>query len=206
MFKTRDMRIIWLLLFTQFFLTNTEAQITCEDIVTENERYRANLNKAFANPEETPLTDHDLATFQALPFYPIDTTYYIVADFERVEAEPFEMKTTTSRRPVYKIYARATFVLFADTITLYIYQNLKLTEQEEYRDYLFLPFTDLTNGEGTYAGGRYIDLRIPNGNTIIIDFNKAYNPYCAYNYNYSCPIPPEENHMNNAVVAGVKYP
>ena len=76
--------------------------------------------------------------------------------------------------------------------------------EDGFKDYLFLPFMDDTNGEQTYAGGRYIDLRIPEGNTLKIDFNKAYNPYCAYNEKYSCPIVPRENYLDVAVKAGVK--
>ena len=71
-------------------------------------------------------------------------------------------------------------------------------------DHLFLPFTDNTNGVETYGGGRYIDLKIPAGNTINIDFNKAYNPYCAYSDKYSCPIPPPENHLDIEIKAGIK--
>ena len=85
-----------------------------------------------------------------------------------------------------------------------IYQNLELISKPEYVDYLFVPFTDLTNGKGSYSGGRYIDTRIPPGKKIVLDFNKAYNPYCAYNGKYSCPIPPEENHLEVEIRAGVK--
>ena len=77
-------------------------------------------------------------------------------------------------------------------------------QQEKYRDYLFLPFTDNTNGEQTYTGGRYIDLSIPDGDTIVVDFNKAYNPYCAYNKKYSCPIVPSVNNLDTEIRAGVK--
>ena len=76
--------------------------------------------------------------------------------------------------------------------------------EEGYEDYLFLPFTDLTNGEETYGGGRYIDLSIPEGNTIQLDFNKAYNPYCTYNKKFSCPLVPSVNSIKTRVVAGVK--
>lgn len=79
-----------------------------------------------------------------------------------------------------------------------------MRETEEYRDYLFLPYTDLTNAIETYGGGRFMDLLIPSGDTIIIDFNKSYNPSCAYNHAYSCPIPPEENDLNIRITAGVK--
>jgi len=75
----------------------------------------------------------------------------------------------------------------------------------EYKDYLFFPFTDLTNNASTYGGGRYIDLRIPQGNVIVLDFNKAYNPSCAYSPKYSCPIVPGENNIDVAITAGVKY-
>ena len=77
-------------------------------------------------------------------------------------------------------------------------------QEEGYEDYLFLPFTDKTNGEETYAGGRYIDLSIPEGDSITIDFNKAYNPYCAYNKKFSCPLVPSVNALDTKVLAGVK--
>ena len=75
---------------------------------------------------------------------------------------------------------------------------------KELKDYLFLPFMDLTNGVSSYGGGRFLDLKIPEGESIIIDFKKAYNPYCAYNHRYSCPVPPDANHLNIEIPAGVK--
>ncbi|HQA75421.1 DUF1684 domain-containing protein, partial [Flavobacterium sp.] len=76
--------------------------------------------------------------------------------------------------------------------------------KKDYEDYLFLPFSDVTNGKESYIGGRYIDMRIQKENIWTIDFNKAYNPYCAYNHNYSCPIVPLENDLEIAINAGVK--
>ena len=73
----------------------------------------------------------------------------------------------------------------------------------EYEDYLFIPFNDLTNGNETYDAGRYMDLETTDENTIVIDFNKAYNPYCAYNDEFSCPIPPRENDLDVEIIAGV---
>jgi len=114
------------------------------------------------------------------------------------------MNTTTGREPLYVKYGEAHFVFQEKEIVLNIYQNQGLLTQPEYQDYLFLPFTDVTNGASSYAGGRYIDLKIPESETILIDFNTAYNPYCAYNGRYSCPIPPEENHLDLKIIAGVK--
>lgn len=79
-------------------------------------------------------------------------------------------------------------------------------QKEEYADYLFFPFTDETNGKETYGGGRYIDLRIPKeGDSLVIDFNMAYNPYCAYSWQYSCPLVPAENQMDVEVPVGIRY-
>jgi uncharacterized protein (DUF1684 family) len=74
----------------------------------------------------------------------------------------------------------------------------------KYKNHIFVPFTDLTTGSESYGGGRYVDLELPFSDKVIIDFNRAYNPYCAYNHKYSCAIPPEENHLNVAIKAGVK--
>jgi TonB family protein len=105
-----------------------------------------------------------------------------------------------------RIYGYVNFVLRGKEFRMPVYQSRDLMNSAEYADYLFFPFSDKTNGSTTYAGGRYIDLRIPKeGNTIIIDFNKAYNPYCAYNKAYSCPLIPEENQMDIDVLAGVGF-
>jgi uncharacterized protein (DUF1684 family) len=81
---------------------------------------------------------------------------------------------------------------------------MTLIRQPQFKDYLFLPFKDDTNGVETYGGGRYMDVRISTvkDGKIILNFNKAYNPYCAYNEGFNCPIPPQENHLNIAIRAG----
>jgi uncharacterized protein len=84
-----------------------------------------------------------------------------------------------------------------------VYQYMKLINVEKYKNDLFLPFTDLTTGKQTHGGGRFLDLKIPDNDEIIIDFNKAYNPLCAYgNPKYSCPIPPKENYLEIKIKAG----
>ncbi|MDZ7848880.1 MAG: DUF1684 domain-containing protein [Owenweeksia sp.] len=169
--------------------------------------YQQKLNGEFMDPDESPLTDEDREQFKGLPFFPIDTSYRTVATIERTpKAKPFRMATTTDRAPMYRQYALAYFSIDGQPDTLRIYQNMELMQIEKLKDYLFTPFTDLTNGFGSYGGGRYLDLRKPLGNSIVLDFNKAYNPYCAYNHRYSCPIPPRENHLNIAIKAGVKNP
>ncbi len=167
--------------------------------------FQYKLNTKYADEKDSPLTEEDLKKFTALHFFPIDSTYKVTATFE-LEENPrlFEMPTTTDRKPIYKTYGTATFTLDGKELKLHIYQNQDLIKKPEYKNHLFIPFTDLTNSNGSYGGGRYIDLEIPENDTIVIDFNTAYNPYCAYNYKYSCPIPPRENDLPVAIKAGVK--
>jgi len=173
--------------------------------VKDSQKFQQKLNKEFANKEESPLTEEDFKTFKSLDFFPIDTTYIVEAKLNFIKnSKSFGMKTTTDRLPVYKLYAIATFKIKGVEYNLEIYQNQKLILTTDYEDYLFLPFTDKTNAVTSYGGGRYIDLKIPEGNTTIINFNKAYNPYCAYNHKYSCPIPPKSNQLNVEINAGVK--
>ncbi|HET8736674.1 MAG TPA: DUF1684 domain-containing protein [Pricia sp.] len=167
--------------------------------------FQRELNEEFRNPETSPLPDRYRMDFEGLDFFHPDTTYIVRARFERTpEALPFLMPTTTDRKSKEVLYGIAHFTLNGEKRQLEIYQNQELMQQEEYRDYLFLPFTDETNGAETYTGGRYIDLSIPEGDTLEIDFNKAYNPYCAYNPKYSCPIVPGVNALDTEVRAGVK--
>ncbi len=169
------------------------------------EIHRIEINKEFADSATSPLTKEGLEHFEGLDFYPADKDYLVEARFIfNPDPEPFEMETTTDRKPIYVKYGEAHFSLRGEDIILEIYQSDKAKQIEEFKEHLFLPFKDLTCGEGSYGGGRFIDLKIPEGETIIIDFNKAYNPYCAYNHKYSCPIPPEPNHLNIPIPAGVK--
>lgn len=194
---------IYVFVLSLFLASNLCAQNSKR--LKESKKFQQNLNKEFSSKEESPLSEEDLAVFEGLEFFPIDSNFIVTAKLTfHKNSEPFQMSTTTDRLPVYKLYATARFELNGKPYSLEIYQNEKLLLTPEYEDYLFLPFTDLTNGSLSYGGGRYLDLNIPKGDSIVIDFNKAYNPYCAYNKKYSCPIPPKANHLATSVTAGVK--
>ncbi|MGK4568629.1 DUF1684 domain-containing protein [Flavobacterium sp. 3HN19-14] len=186
------------------FLTTaaTFAQQFSEEAVLT---FQKELNAEYADATESPLMPEDRKEFKSLDFFSPNQNFYVVAKFVRTPDEkPFEMPTTGSRRPMYVKYAEAIFSLDGKQFRLNIYQSVDLTKKAGFEDYLFMPFTDLTSGVETYGGGRYIDLRIPKGDTIVIDFNQAYNPYCAYSHKYSCPIPPKENDLQIEIKAGVK--
>lgn len=187
-----------------FFLLMFNASMLLAQNETSKE-FQDNLNTEYANKQESPLTDEDFKTFKGLDFYPIDTKYIVEAQFKRTPKEKkFKMKTTGARTPEYIKYGELTFSMDGKYFKLNLYQNVELTKKPGFEDYLFLPFSDLSCGKETYIGGRYIDMRIPKGNTMTIDFNKAYNPYCAYNHKYSCPIVPLENDLQIEILAGVK--
>ena len=169
------------------------------------EKFQNELNAEYADAKTSPLLPEDLKTFQTLDFYPANEKFYVVAKFIRTENEqPFEMKTSTDRKPVYVKYGEAHFSIDGQAFQLNIYRNIELSKKEQYKDYLFLPFSDLTCGDESYIGGKYIDMKIPQGDTIVIDFNTSYNPYCAYSHKYSCPKVPLENDLKIAIRAGVK--
>ncbi|SFT73170.1 hypothetical protein SAMN04489724_1891 [Algoriphagus locisalis] len=167
--------------------------------------FQHELNEEFKNPKESPLTKKEQDEFKGHDFYPINKKYHVIAKFEKLPPQSFfQMKTTANSLKDYDIYGVATFEFGGKEYQLHIYQSHQLRTQEKYKDYLFLPFTDLTNGTDTYGGGRYMGLSIPEGNTIELDFNKAYNPYCAYAAGYACPIPPKENDLPVKIEAGVR--
>ena len=169
------------------------------------EDFQKQLNTEFKDSLHSPLLEEDLAHFDALDFYPISKKFIVEASFVRTKKEKvFKMKTSTERTPMYKKYGELHFEIDGKKFQLNVYQNIELSSKPGFKDYLFLPFSDKTNGKETYIGGRYIDMRMQKTKTVIINFNKAYNPYCAYNYKYSCPIVPLENDLAIEIKAGVK--
>ena len=189
------------LLIFLLFSTMTFAQ---KDL-SSAEKFQTELNKSYADSLKSPLTKEDLKHFQGLDFFSINEKFIVEATFVRTKKEKvFQMKTSTTRTPLYKKYGELHFKIDEKTFKLNVYQNIELSKKPGFKDYLFLPFSDQTNGNETYIGGRYLDMRMPKSKKVIINFNRAYNPYCAYNYKYSCPIVPLENDLDIKIEAGVK--
>lgn len=175
--------------------------------ISEIKKFQTELNKEYKNPKETPLRGDNYTNFKQHPFFPIDLKYRVTARFDRTpNAVPFELPTSSGKTQPYVEFGKAIFDLDGKTYVLTVYQSLNLVKKKGFEDYLFLPFRDETNGKQTYGGGKYMDLRIPKTNEIILDFNKSYQPYCAYNaYDYNCPVVPEENFLPTKIEAGVMY-
>lgn len=175
--------------------------------ISDIRKFQSDLNAEYQNPKETPLRGDNFTNFKDHPFFPIDLKYRIKAKFERTEnAVSFDLPTSSGKTQPYMEYGKATFQLDGKMHTLSIYQSLNLIKKPGFEDYLFLPFRDETNGKETYGGGKYMDLRIPKTDEILLDFNQSYQPFCAYNaYDYNCPIVPEENFLPLRIEAGVQY-
>ena len=194
-------KILLLVILLQFSFGFAQTQFSREVV----EKFQNELNAEYADPKTSPLLPEDLKEFKSLDFYPANEKFFVVAQFVRTANEqPFEMKTSTDRKPVYVKYGEAHFSIEGQFFKLNIYRNIELSKKEQYKEYLFLPFSDLTCGNESYIGGKYIDMKIPQGDSIVIDFNRSYNPYCAYSPKYSCPKVPLENDLKTAIRAGVK--
>jgi uncharacterized protein (DUF1684 family) len=170
--------------------------------------YQQELNASYKDASKSPLKKKDLRNFNGLDFFEVDSTFIVEANFTKTENAPtFKMATTTDRKPLYKEHGILNFTLNEQNHTLTIYQSQDDLEDEKYKDYLFLPFTDDTSGNESYGGGRYMDVMITDitpENTVLLNFNNTYNPYCAYNDKYSCPLTPRKNHLDIEIKAGVK--
>ena len=169
------------------------------EIARHRDGYKADFLKEANGPLKT---EADLA---GLRFFAPDSTYRVVATVQQTtDAEPFEMPTYSGKTSPYVSYAVLSFLIDGQAGQLTVFRSLRLASNPKYRDYLFLPFKDATSGTETYGGGRYLDFRLGDihDGKLLLDFNKAYNPYCAYSDGYSCPIPPAGNRLTVAIRAG----
>jgi uncharacterized protein len=183
------------------------AQFDTVAIKQSIQAFQSELNHEYREAETSPLNPEKLKNFKGLLFFPVNLNFTVQAKLTITpEAAFFKMMTSSNQVRDYRQYGILTFTLSEKEFVLPVYQSQQLMKTEEYANYLFCPFTDLSNGKETYAAGRYIDLRMPtDGDVVLLDFNKAYNPLCAYSNRYSCPIVPKENHLAIEIPVGVQY-
>lgn len=162
------------------------------------ENYRKSKNEAFRAELESPLTADQRREFKGLQYYPENPALKLTVSIDEYpEQKIVLMQTSTGSVKEYVQYGQFTFDVNGQAATLQVYQDLE-------RNYYFLPFVDATSPEETYGAGRYLDLEPAPDGKFIVDFNYAYNPYCAYNDNWTCPIPPKENRISVRIEAGEK--
>lgn len=175
-----------------------------QDIVQETESFRNHYIADHLAEGRSPIKYQNV---KDLAFFTPNENYKVIASVKFIEDyKGFTMLTHSGKKKQYYKYAELTFKIDNVKQKLFIYQSKSLIQKKEYRDHLFLPFTDATNYETTFGGGRYLDFVLDDlkDGQLVLDFNKSYNPYCAYAGGFNCPIPPKENRLDIAIKAGEK--
>jgi uncharacterized protein (DUF1684 family) len=142
-----------------------------------------------------------------LRFYPLDPAFRVECLFEKAPNSPWmPIPTSGTKTKMARKYGLLSFRVHDTLMHVTVFQMQDLLGKPETRDFLFVGFTDATSALDTYGAGRYIDCTVADihGNRMTLDFNKAYNPYCAYTTGYNCPVPPRENDLPVAILAGEK--
>lgn len=194
------MKIIFSLLILVFSIG-----LSAQDYEQESLEYRKNLSAEYKSGENNVLTAKEIKTFGYLNFYDFDPEFVVEARFEKINnTEEVKLATSTSRIASYVKYGYLHFTLKGKKCKLLVLSSPSLKDDPEYYNYLSVFFTDKTNDKGSYVVGRYMELRSPLSEKVVLNFNNTYNPYCAYNNRFSCPIPSAENYLPLEVTAGVK--
>lgn len=170
----------------------------------EFSEYIKQYKKGFLDNPRSPLSKDDL---KHLDFFSANPDWKLRCDCETEQnPTPFEMPTYSGVTRTYILHTIARCPFNDKTMVLHLYKNIHQPINPLYKNNLFLPFKDPTNGEETYGGGRYINLLVTDihEGKITIDFNKSYNPWCAYSDGFNCPIPPKENNIDIPIKSGEK--
>lgn len=163
------------------------------------------VKHAWGAPGSKLLTPAQHEDFKGVKYMPYDSSYRLQVVYEPIQgADTIIVGTTRNTVSRYLPWATITFELDETPCTLTVYRGLDPWSE---MDLEFVMFNDLTNGDTSYGGGRYVELQAVQRSfgKAVLDFNYSYNPYCAYADRYSCPIPPKENHLAVEVNAGVGY-
>ena len=163
------------------------------DTLTE---YRTGRDEFFADSHHSPLS-HDLQHgFTGLNYYPPNADLLLTLPIDTSPTREIKVQTSDGQERLYERVGKVSFAVGGEDTELTLYS----TGHPGY----FVPFRDATSGKETYGAGRYLDLDPNEDGTVTIDFNYAYNPFCAYNEAYSCPLPPVENWLKVPIEAGEK--
>jgi len=174
------------------------------DYLNELIQHRNDKNIEYKDTIKSPFKTDQIESFDSLNYFSPNEKWKVQAIFTKEIGGPFDMATSAGKKKRFRQYGKLRFIIDGAVYELSIYQNIQLMTNPLYKDYIFIPFTDLTNGEETYGGGRYIETKTPTSGVFELDFNYCFNPYCHYTDGYNCPIPPKENFLNLKIEAGEK--
>lgn len=175
-----------------------------QSYIQETQKYQSDYRAEYLG-KESPFTKDEKKKFKQTSYFPIQEKYRVEVEYKELSTKDTLIFMTSKGSEVsYIRFAELTFTIDNNTYSLFAYQNVRMSQKPDYTGWLFLPFKDLTSGESTYGGGRYLDFSIPKEEKVYIDFNKSYHPYCAYSDRFYCPLVPQENWLNVAIEAGVR--
>ena len=160
--------------------------------------FRQSKDQFMGRDHHSPLTEEQARDFHGLNYYDENPDLSLVLDVEQYDTqEVVEMQTSTGDVTTFVRWGKVSFEVDSQPAELTVYRD---TDGGEF----FLPFADATSGDETYGAGRYLDLQsLPSG-SVLVDFNFAYNPYCAYNERWGCPLTPPDNRLRVPIRAGEK--
>ncbi len=173
-----------------------------DEYVWEIKQFRHQKDQFFATSDDAPIPRRDRQQFQGLRYFEPDLAYRVEAELVRFDApEVVQLGTTTGRVTEHYRYGEVRFTLGGQDCRLTAYKSVDAADDDPE---LFLPFRDATTGQESYGAGRYLEVEeaADGSGQLILDFNLAYNPWCAYNEAYSCVLPPAENRLAAPVRAG----
>jgi uncharacterized protein (DUF1684 family) len=177
--------------------TQASARRQQQDYITALKAQRAQKDAYFRQNPYSPLEPEDRQNFSGLKYYEPDLAFQYILQLQPADPEPITLQTNTGDEQIYNRIGTVQFEVDGEPARAAIYQSTD-------RNDLFLPFRDATSGKETYGAGRYLEpVDLGNGE-VLVDFNLAYNPYCAYSPNFSCPLPPVENWLKVPIRAGEK--
>jgi len=198
--KTKTLIITGIIVSVGFIMTSVIKSGLQDRYDQDINSYRSQKDDFFKTSSDSPIEDQP--GFKGLTYFNPDKRYQVKPVLKLIkDSSSVKIVNNDGEKNKYWRYAEAIFSIQNEVDTLIIYRKASLKKED--KEY-FLPFYDETNGDETYAGGRYIDLKIMDTSALIIDFNLAFNPYCVYNYRFSCPIPPKENKLDRRIEAGEK--
>jgi uncharacterized protein (DUF1684 family) len=196
--KTKNLIVAGIMVSVGFIMISVILNSVQDRYTKDIQNYREDRDEYFKRSEDSPIEDQ--VSFRELNYFEPNKLYRVKPAIELITDSSYvTMVNNDGEKNKYWRYALAVFTIEKHTDTLTIFRKASLKQED---NHYFLPFFDETNGEETYSGGRYLDLEIEDINLLVLDFNLAYNPYCVYNYRFSCPIPPMENRLSTRIEAG----
>jgi uncharacterized protein (DUF1684 family) len=166
---------------------------------------RQEKDQAFKNHPQSPIPENMRLTFKGLNFFPVNPSYRFLCKLNRYpNPATSRMTTSTGQEREYIKAGYLRFTIEGKTQTLQAYKDVLTPQHEGQKESLFIPFRDATSGGESYNAARYLDVEQRPDGLFLLDFNRAYNPYCAYSEDYSCPLSPRDNWLEVLIKAGEK--